>query len=274
MEELKKHKRHNEDAVKEADTSSDLDAGTLVEEADDAADAAEKPVRRHPRVTKKARAEKVPDIGHHFKVATNVTLSTAERIINGLSNAYQSVFVAPEQTQASFNKDQGYKYFEKGDFEKSQHAFLLFDEENPGDVDVLYMLAMCHKNMEEHKEAVEYLKKAEKLDKNDVNIITELGDCLVVLEEYAEAIPYLLKAIEVNDEHADSYYHLGTCYEKTENVEEAKKFYKKAIDVEPRQAVYYQALGFLYESNGNHNDAIVCFKKAMDLERGQKRAGH
>ena len=271
MEELKKHKRHNEDAAKEANTSNDMDAGSLV---DDAADSEDKPVRRHPKVAKKVKVEKAPGIDFHMKVAANVTLSTAERIINGLSNAYQSVFVAPEQTKASFNKDQGYKYFEKGDYEKAMHSFLSFEEEHADDADVIYMLAMCHKNMDEHKEAVEYLKKAEKLEKNDANIITELGDCLVVLEEYSEAIPYLLKAIEADEEHADSYYHLGTCYEKTENVEEAKKFYKKAIDLEPRQAVYYQALGFLYESNGNHNDAIVCFKKAMDLERGQKRSGH
>ncbi|MBF0123282.1 MAG: tetratricopeptide repeat protein [Candidatus Omnitrophica bacterium] len=282
MEELKKHKSqddilkkihpaHETVATASEEEGSDVDEGDAVEEV------VVKRVKKHTR-SKKTMDEKEekrgPAIGDKLKVAAHVSMSTAERIINGLTNAYQNVFVAPEATKESFLKEQGYKYFEKGDFEKAKDNFLEYLETGKeNDADVIYMIALCHKNLDEYKEALEYLKKAEKLEGDDPNIVSELGDCLVTLEDYSEAIVYLLKAAEINPDHADIFYHLGTCYEKTEQVEKAKEFYKKAIDLEPREAVYYQALGFLYESTGNHKDAIVCFKKAMDMEKGKKQRG-
>ncbi|MBF0330858.1 MAG: tetratricopeptide repeat protein [Candidatus Omnitrophica bacterium] len=267
MDELKKHKV--QENIEKKTSSS---AG--VPEADDAEDIVAKKVRKHARAKKVKDEERGPSINEKLKIAAHVSMSTAERIINGLTNAYTSVFVAPESTKVNFLKEQGYKYFEKGDYEKARDNFIEFiDSVEADDADVLYMIAMCHKNLDDYKEALEFLRKAEVLESEDQNVVAEIGDCLLTLEEYAEAIGYLNKAAEVNPDHGDIFYHLGTCYEKTEQIEEAKKFYKKAIDLEPREAVYYQALGFLYETTGNHKDAIVCFKKAMDMEKGKKRGG-
>ncbi len=283
MEELKKHKIHadidekklHHAAVEEAPAADDADTDT--DDAEETETVVVKKVKKHTRSRKVVEEENVktgPSINEKLKIAAHVSMSTAERIIGGLTNAYQSVFVAPEATKENFLKEQGYKFFQKGDFEKARDSFLEYlDTGKDQDADLLYMIGVCHKNLDEFKEALEYLRKAEKLEAEDPNIITEIGDCLLTLEEYPEAISYLLKAADIHPDHADIYYHLGTCHEKTEQVEEAKKFYKKAIDLEPREAVYYQALGFLYESTGNHKDAIVCFKKAMDMEKGKKRGG-
>ncbi|MBF0569191.1 MAG: tetratricopeptide repeat protein [Candidatus Omnitrophica bacterium] len=279
MEELKKHKRH-EDAEEKKGLFDAPEATATVDEVAEPEEATmeekKSVIKRHVKAKRAKKEEQKPAITEKFKVAASVSLSAAERIINGLSQAYQNVFVAPPETKVNFNEEQGFKYFEKGDYEKAKDFFLSYFEESgkETDAEVIYMIAMCHKNMDEYKEAIEYLRKADKLEQDDPNIITELGDCLVAIEEYSEAITYLKKAAEIHPDHADIYYHLGTCYEKTEQIEEAKKFYKKAIDLEPREAVYYQALGFVYESSGNHKDAIVCFKKAMEVEKGQKRAGN
>ncbi|MBF0571459.1 MAG: tetratricopeptide repeat protein [Candidatus Omnitrophica bacterium] len=281
MEELKKHKREDVEAKKSAIDAVEADVSSSEADVADLGNVSDhfeknKSVgKKHPAKSKSVKKDQpLPQIQEKLKVAAFASVSAAERIMNGLSNAYQSIFVAPPEAKVNFNKEQGFKFFDKGDYEKAKDSFLSYLEEgNEKDANILYMIAMCHKNMEEYKEAIEYLRKADKLEKDDPNLITELGDCLLSIEEYPEAITFLKKASEIHPDEADIYYHLGTCYEKTEQIEEAKKCYKKAIDLEPREAVYYQALGFVYETSGNHKDAIVCFKKAMDVEKGQKRTG-
>ncbi|MBF0503611.1 MAG: tetratricopeptide repeat protein [Candidatus Omnitrophica bacterium] len=275
MEELKKHKRED---IEEKKSVFDADqvAHEVITGEDAGSDEEVKPaVKRHLKSkTVKKEQKTVPQIQEKLKVAAFASVSAAERILNGLSKAYESVFVAPPEAKINYNKEQGFKFFDKGDYEKARDSFLSYIEEgNDKDANILYMIAMCHKNLEEFKEAIEYLRKADKLEKDDPNIITELGDCLLSIEEYPEAMTFLKKASDIHPDEADIYYHLGTCSEKTGSIEEAKKYYKKAIDLEPRQAVYYQALGFVYETSGNHKDAIVCFKKAMDVEKVQKRGG-
>ena len=233
-----------------------------------------KVVRRHLESKNIKQEQKVPQIREDLKVAALEFISAAGRILNGLLDTYDSLFMSPPQTKVNLNKEQGFKFFDKRDYEKAKDFFLSYIEEgNEKDVNILCMIAMCHKNTEEYRQAIEYLKRADNLKKDDPRVIMELGDSFFCIEEYSEAIVFLKKASAINPDEADIYYHLGICFEKTGQIEEAKKCYKKAIDLEPRESVYYQALGVVHESCGNHKDAIMWFKKTMEVEKFRKRRG-
>lgn len=256
MEGHKTHKRHEE--IKEDAVMTEQAVEVEVKEHKNTHN-------KHKKVIKE-RAK--PSIGQKVKLATYTTLAATERIINGFAGIYEKVFVGPPNTLLNFHKEEGLKCFDGGDYEGAIAHFISYVEETSDhDAEVLFLLGESHIRLDQNKEALEYLKKAEALEKDDPDIVTELAGCLISLENYPEALSYLKKCIELYPDNAENYYHMGTCCEKTGQPEEAKKMYKKAIDLNPREAVYYQALGFVYENSDNHKDAIVCFKKAMDLDR-------
>lgn len=210
------------------------------------------------------------NINQKVKYGIHCTLVITERIIGTLMDAYKNIFVVTEKTDAMFYNDQGFAYFDKGNYEKAIESFLKYVEKvDAQDVDVLFYLGMAYAHMNKHDEAIDYLKKAEQLDGNDPDIISELSSCLVKAEKYEEAIGYLKKAIEIKPEISNNYFLLGTAYEKAGNSEEAIDMYRKSIELNPRDPLLYHALGFMYESTGKHRDAMACFKKAMEVEKNR-----
>ncbi|MBF0486015.1 MAG: tetratricopeptide repeat protein [Candidatus Omnitrophica bacterium] len=211
-------------------------------------------------------------IRKELKFAPVAFHSTAIRIVDRLTNAYQKAFVSPEKIQVDVYKEQGFSDFQNGDYIKARDSFFRYlDETNDLDPSVLYMLAMCYKNMDEDKEAIEFLKKAESHAKNDPDIINALGECLYNIEEYTEAITFLEKARRISPAKAGIYYRLGICHEKINESQEAEQFYKKAIALDPGRIEYHETLGFLYQAEDRHKDAISCLRDALHSQWRQKR---
>ncbi|MBF0489285.1 MAG: tetratricopeptide repeat protein [Candidatus Omnitrophica bacterium] len=262
MDELKKSKKVQ--VAEELEINSDVQTiqETEVEET------AEIHKAKKPHSHKHKEVKSLPNISQKFRKVTHRTLSTTERIIKSLSNAYEHIFVDDGSSNLLFEKDMGLKEFSKGNYKLAlQHFESCSQNGEANDADTLYMMAICFVSQEQHKKATEYFYRADELKPNDYDILTSFSRCLLALERYDDAMIYLKKALAINPDEADLYYHCANCLEKNDEIEEAKKMYKKAIDLDPREPVYYHALGFLYENIGDHKDAIVCFKKAMDLER-------
>ncbi|MBF0330835.1 MAG: tetratricopeptide repeat protein [Candidatus Omnitrophica bacterium] len=213
-------------------------------------------------------------IRQKVKFAPVAAASVLERIAGNLMNSYERVFVSPETIAVDFYKEEGFAWFRKGDFVKTRDFFFMYIERagsEDRDTGVLYMLAMCYKNMDEDSEAVAFLKRAEKTAKNDPEIISALGECLYNIEDYPEAVVFLLKAARISPWDSGIQYRLGICHEKMQRPEEAEEFYKKAIALDPDKIEYHQTLGFLYKAEDRHKDAIAVLRKALDAELRRKR---
>ncbi|MBF0387447.1 MAG: tetratricopeptide repeat protein, partial [Candidatus Omnitrophica bacterium] len=207
-----------------------------------------------------------------LKFAPVVASTVARQFIDRLTHSYQKVFVSPEEVKYDFHRDQGFLHFQMGNYVKARDAlFLYIDHVEDRDPGVLYMLAMCYKNMDDHKEETEFLKRAERVARTDPEIINALGESLYNIEEYAEAITFLEKARKLSPGNSGIYYRLGVCNEKLNNSVEAEKFYKKAIALDPQQVVYHQTLGFLYKAGDRHKESIACLRSALHAEWRQKR---
>ncbi|MBF0594751.1 MAG: tetratricopeptide repeat protein [Candidatus Omnitrophica bacterium] len=208
-----------------------------------------------------------------LKFAPVAVSSAARRVVDRLSNSYQKVFVSPEQVSSDRYKNLGFKYFQQGHYVKARDAFFTYidavEDRDPG---VLYMLAMCFKNMDNFKEEVDFLKRAEKAEKADPEIINALGEALYNIEEYPEAIIFLEKARKIAPGDASIYYRLGVCHEKLSKPAEAELFYKKAIALDPLQVQYHQTLGFLYKAADRHKESIACLRSALDAEWRRKNS--
>ncbi|MBF0569468.1 MAG: tetratricopeptide repeat protein [Candidatus Omnitrophica bacterium] len=213
-------------------------------------------------------------IRKEMRIAPVVVHSAARRFVDRLTRVYRKAFVSPEMTQVDLHKEEGYAWFQKGEYIKARDAFFFYlDEVEELEPGVLYMLAMCYKNMDENKEAVEFLRKADWIARNDPDIINELGECLFNIEEYPEAITFLSKAAKMTPGDAGVYYRLGVCHEKLGKTAEAEKFYRKAVALDPNQIEYHETLGLLYQAKERHKDALACLRDALHAEWRQKRGG-
>ncbi len=207
------------------------------------------------------------------KMAPRVVFSVVSRLADKLTRGYNKAFISPEGTRVDFHKEQGFAYFRQGDYIKARDAFFLYlDKVEQRDTSILYMLAMCYKNMDEDKEASEFLRKADRIAKNDPEIINALGESLYHIEEYPEAITFLSRAARIKPLDAGIYYRLGVCHEKLKDRPEAERLYKKAIALDSSRVEYHQTLGFLYKAQDRHKDAIQCMRQALDAQWRQKRA--
>lgn len=202
-----------------------------------------------------------------MKFALVVASVTARRFVNRLSNSYARTFVSTEEVGYDLHKDQGFFHFQTGDYIKARDEFFQYlnhvEDRDPG---ILYMLAMCYKNMNDYREETDFLRQAEMSAKNDPDIIRALGESLYNIEEYPQAVIFLEKARKRAPGDASIYYRLGVCHEKMQDSKRAEIFYTKAIALDPLRVEYQQTLGFLYKAEDRHKEAIACLRRALHVE--------
>jgi len=206
-------------------------------------------------------------LSHRLKLAKVVVKTNTHRFVDRLTGAYAKTFVSPPECNYELYKDQGFLHFQMGDYLKARDAFFQYmenvEDRDPG---ILYMLAMCYVNMDDHKDAAAFLRMAERTAQNDPDIIKALGEALYNIEEYPEAVVFLEKARKLAPGKASIYYRLGVCHEKMKKPEAAEMFYKKAIALDPSQLEYRQTLGFLLKSGDRHKESIACLRDALHAQ--------
>lgn len=218
----------------------------------------------------KQNQTKTAGILEKIRFATHCSLVITERIINGLMNVYKNIFVSDHETSSTFFMEQGFKHFDRGDYENAIENFLTCTENGGKDnPEILYYLGLSYMHVESPEEAITHLRRAEEIHGDDPDIVSEIGSCHLRLENYSEATEYLKRAIKLIPDEVTNYYRLGTAYEKNGHYKEAIHMYRKAIDLDPKDPIYYHALGFVFETMEKHADAITCFRKAMELEKNR-----
>lgn len=230
MDEIKTHKKKIE--IAEESQEEEIIEGQALEKEEPEPRQHHRPSHKTPGHEKPEAKDHKPNLGKKMQYAAFAAVSTTERLINGLSGIYESIFVGKDERKLDFDKEQGLKCFDGKDYKNAISYFNSFLESgHDSDPEILFLLGLSHVNLEEYEKAVDYFKKARKLDSADQDITVELAHCLLSMEDYADAANCFKQAIEMAPDEADHYYHLGSCLEKTDQIEEAKKMYRKAIDL-------------------------------------------
>ncbi|MFH1202121.1 MAG: tetratricopeptide repeat protein [Candidatus Omnitrophota bacterium] len=119
-------------------------------------------------------------------------------------------------------------------------------------------------------EAIEYLEKALKLDKEGALwpvLYSNLGQCYLFQKKYDKAEIEYKKALILDPELYETYNNLGIVYDYTGKIEEAIVAFKKAGEGKFPLAEAYHNLGITYMQKGKTEEAIIQFKKALERDR-------
>jgi ribosomal protein S12 methylthiotransferase accessory factor len=93
-------------------------------------------------------------------------------------------------------------------------------------------LGVAMKEMGEYRQALEILKKGEKLDKERTDIYNLMGFCYFKLKEHENAIENFKKVIQLNPSSAIDYANIASNYRQLGETEKAIRYYQMALTLD------------------------------------------
>ncbi|NNE41504.1 MAG: tetratricopeptide repeat protein [Marinicaulis sp.] len=117
----------------------------------------------------------------------------------------------------------------------------------------------------EHQKAIEYLRKAVRLNHEALESLNALGMSLRAERQYYEAAAVFSKAIEMAPNAAVLRNNYGNTLKDLNRYDDAINEFRRAIADNPRFPVAYKNLGAALTEIGETEDAIYAYEKAVEL---------
>ena len=139
----------------------------------------------------------------------------------------------------------------------------------PGKYYVKFFTGVSHLSVNEPHKALQYFEEALDLepDKEDIpSIYSYMGVCLKDLDQYKEAITTLEKAETYDEERTDVYNLMGYCFFKLKEHEKAIECFRKVLHLDPSSAIDYANIASNYRDMGDKEKAIRYYRFALELD--------
>ncbi|MBW2657073.1 MAG: YcaO-like family protein [Deltaproteobacteria bacterium] len=134
---------------------------------------------------------------------------------------------------------------------------------------ISFYLGACHLAIDNPDSALAYFRQSlvQGPTEQDIpSIYSYLGQALKNLEEYRQALDILKKGEKLDPERTDIYNLMGFCHFKLKEHEKAIKNFKKVIVLDPSSAIDYANIGANYRQMGEKEKAIRYYQMALTLD--------
>lgn len=139
----------------------------------------------------------------------------------------------------------------------------------PGKYYVHFYLGACHLAMNAPEIARSYFQRSLDLDPTQQeipSIYSYLGVALKEMGEYRQALEILKKGEKLDRERTDIYNLMGFCHFKLNEHREAIENFKKVIKLDPSSAIDYANIAANYRRLGQTEKAIRYYQMALTLD--------
>lgn len=96
--------------------------------------------------------------------------------------------------------------------------------------------------------------------------LCNLGSAWYEKGDYVKAVEYYKKAIRLNQNCAEAINNLGVIYSKQGNLDIAMDYYKKATRIDPNYAEAFSNIGVVFYKQGYLQKAIELFERALEKD--------
>ncbi len=134
---------------------------------------------------------------------------------------------------------------------------------------ISFYLGACHLAIDNPDSALAYFRQSlvQGPTEQDIpSIYSYLGQALKNMEEYRQALDVLKKGEKLDPERTDIYNLMGFCHFKLKEHEKAIKNFKKVIVLDPSSAIDYANIGVNYRQMGEKEKAIRYYQMALTLD--------
>lgn len=115
-------------------------------------------------------------------------------------------------------------------------------------------------------EAINEIKSLIKLNPHEAIPLNVCGVLYKEIQQHDEAISYLKQSLSLKADYPEAYFNLGLTYQEINEINSAIDCYKLAIKINPKYSEAYNNLGNLLKNNDKPKESIVCFKEAIEIE--------
>ncbi|MGI8992452.1 MAG: tetratricopeptide repeat protein [Bryobacteraceae bacterium] len=134
---------------------------------------------------------------------------------------------------------------------------------NPKSPDCLYILGFLHFRLGRHKESIDDLTRAYRLDEDDWRVYQLFALNYVVLDIKDGALASFKNAIRLNPDNAELYYQLARFYYSDNRPDESIKVSRRALAIFPDYPEVLDNLGLCYASLGRYDEARANFEQSI-----------
>lgn len=149
------------------------------------------------------------------------------------------------------------------DYDRSLQHLTKVTEQEPNNIQALFMKGFIYKEKGDTAEAVILLRRVCDIDPTYEPAFEELG-VLYASRQNPMALEYLSTAMRLEPSNSNVLYALAMYYQDLEQYDEAEKYYHQMLDINPASADAWHNLGYLEMTvYGDFDRAIEYFDKAL-----------
>lgn len=129
-----------------------------------------------------------------------------------------------------------------------------------------------YQQTKEYDQAMEWYKRALKIDPVNAKTNLAMGVLWMRLGEYDKAKDYFVKCLDRQPKNAQALNNLGLCYEARGDLATALNYFLKAVSSKPNSAQAHNNLGMVYGKQGENEKAKEEFELSLKLNPSSPRA--
>jgi len=155
-----------------------------------------------------------------------------------------------------------------GDLAGTERVCNVLLKREPGNTQILRMLARIANADERYVVAEQLLRRIIAMSPNELTPHTDLGHFLVEQSRFPEAIEMFEAATTLNESNADNYRLLGDALAVVGRSGDALAAYRHALQLYPEDPHSLAGQGHMLRITGNSDDAVACYEKCTLVQPG------
>lgn len=168
--------------------------------------------------------------------------------------------------QLATDLQQAIQYFQSGKLEDAEFILkrvILVDSKC---LPALHILGLIKGSQGNHTEAVNFLKKAVRLEGNDPSLQYNLAKALSEAGLDTESLPHHKRAVDLAPNNPEAYLNYGKSLSKLNRDQEALAVYERAMLLHPQHPGILLNRGVALQNLGRHDEALMLMEKALVLQ--------
>ena len=172
------------------------------------------------------------------------------------NNAYQSALAA----------------FHQKNWPVAQENCHFMLEKDPQHFEATQLLGLVAIHTDCHRQAIDYLSKANTLNPNNIPTLLQLGLALCLNKQFQGGIAIFDQVIAIDPQCATAYCDRGNAFKSIQDYPSAIHNYHIALDIDPQNAVVHYNKGLTHFELNEFDLAIQCYQRAISIDKNYQSA--
>ena len=136
----------------------------------------------------------------------------------------------------------------------------------PNQPDALHLLGVNAHQAGKHTIAIDYIRRAIRLQGNVAFFHNNLGEAYRALHRISEAVACYRRAVELKPDLVEAHNNWANALKDQGKPDEAVARYRRALELKPDFAEAHNNLGVALNDQGNWDEAAACWHRALELK--------